>query len=118
MREICEGARQAGAWVHIDGAFGLWARAAPTLAHLADGAELAHSWATDGHKWLNVPYDSGLAIVSDVLALRRAVAVTAAYLLMRIAYNRWMSLRSLPGEREGSTCGRRYGLWDVKDSRI
>ena len=80
MREICEGARQAGAWVHIDGAFGLWARAAPTLAHLADGAELAHSWATDGHKWLNVPYDSGLAIVSDVQALRRAVAVTAAYL--------------------------------------
>ena len=56
MREICEG-REAGAWVHIDGAFGLWARAAPTLAHLADGAELAHSWATDGHKWLNVPYD-------------------------------------------------------------
>lgn len=80
MREICEGARQARAWVHIDGAFGLWARAAPTLAHLADGAELAHSWATDGHKWLNVPYDSGLAIVSDVQALRRAVAVTAAYL--------------------------------------
>ena len=80
MREICDRARQAGAWVHIDGAFGLWARAAPTLAHLADGAELAHSWATDGHKWLNVPYDSGLAIVSDVQALRRAVAVTAAYL--------------------------------------
>ena len=65
--------------MHIDGAFGLWARAAPTLAHLADGAE-AHSWATDGHKWLNVPYDSGLAIVTDVQALRRAVAVTAAYL--------------------------------------
>ena len=80
MREICDRARQAGAWVHIDGAFGLWARAAPTLAHLADGAELAHSWATDGHKWLNVPYDSGLAIVSDIQALRRAVAVTAAYL--------------------------------------
>ncbi len=80
IREICEDARQAGAWVHVDGAFGLWARAAPTLAHLADGAELAHSWATDGHKWLNVPYDSGLAIVTDVQALRRAVAVTAAYL--------------------------------------
>jgi glutamate/tyrosine decarboxylase-like PLP-dependent enzyme len=69
-----------GAWVHIDGAFGLWARATPARAALAAGAELADSWATDAHKWLNVPYDSGLAFVRDGEALRSAMAVTAEYL--------------------------------------
>jgi len=73
-------ARQAGAWVHVDGAFGLWARAVPSLAHLAEGVEHADSWSTDGHKWLNVPYDSGIAIVRNGDALRRAMAVTAEYL--------------------------------------
>ena len=73
-------AREAGAWVHVDGAFGLWARATPSLAHLADGMEHADSWATDGHKWLNVPYDSGIAFVRDGQALRQAMAVTAEYL--------------------------------------
>ena len=80
FRAICERARDAGAWVHVDGAFGLWARVAPTRAHLTDGIELADSWATDGHKWLNVPYDSGLAFVRDGDALRSAMAVTAEYL--------------------------------------
>ena len=80
LREICERGREAGAWIHIDGAFGLWARVAPSRAHLTDGIELADSWATDGHKWLNVPYDSGLAFVRDGDALRAAMAITAEYL--------------------------------------
>jgi glutamate/tyrosine decarboxylase-like PLP-dependent enzyme len=70
----------APAWVHVDGAFGLWARVAPARAHLADGVELADSWATDAHKWLNSPYDCGMAIVRDGAALRRAMALNAAYL--------------------------------------
>ncbi|MBI3969414.1 MAG: aspartate aminotransferase family protein [Chloroflexi bacterium] len=78
--EICARARAAGAWVHVDGAFGLWAAAAPAHAHLTAGVELADSWATDAHKWLNVPYDSGLAFVRDREALRAAMAVTADYL--------------------------------------
>jgi len=78
--EICPVARAAGAWLHVDGAFGLWARAAPQLAPLADGVELADSWATDAHKWLNVPYDSGLAFVREPGALPAAMAITAEYL--------------------------------------
>lgn len=77
---ICPVARAAGAWVHVDGAFGLWARAAPLLAPLAKGVELADSWATDAHKWLNVPYDSGLALVREPGALPAAMAITADYL--------------------------------------
>jgi glutamate/tyrosine decarboxylase-like PLP-dependent enzyme len=78
--EICPAARAAGAWVHVDGAFGLWAKAAPRLAPLADGVELADSWATDAHKWLNVPYDSGLAFVREPGSLPAAMAITAEYL--------------------------------------
>jgi glutamate/tyrosine decarboxylase-like PLP-dependent enzyme len=73
-------ARAAGAWVHVDGAFGLWARAAPAVAALAGGLEGADSWATDLHKWLNVPYDSGVALVREEGALRGAMSMTAAYL--------------------------------------
>ncbi len=73
-------ARAAGAWVHVDGAFGLWALAAPGRAQLGAGLAEADSWATDAHKWLNVPYDSGLAIVRDAAALRAAMGVSAAYL--------------------------------------
>ncbi|HJQ21338.1 MAG TPA: pyridoxal-dependent decarboxylase [Gemmatimonadaceae bacterium] len=81
VRAICDRLRGAGnAWVHVDGAFGLWARVAPSRAHLVDGLELADSWATDGHKWLNVPYDSGIAFVRDGDALRRSMAVSAEYL--------------------------------------
>ncbi len=77
---IIPGARAAGAWVHVDGAFGLWAKAAPSLRPLARGLELADSWATDAHKWLNVPYDSGLAFVRDPNTLKAAMAITAEYL--------------------------------------
>jgi glutamate/tyrosine decarboxylase-like PLP-dependent enzyme len=79
-RAICEKARAAGAWVHVDGAFGLWAGASPGLKHLTDGVELADSWAIDCHKWLNVPYDSGLVVVRDPEHLRRAMSLFAAYL--------------------------------------
>lgn len=78
--EVIGRARDAGAWVHVDGAFGLWARASTQYAPLARGLEQADSWATDAHKWLNVPYDSGLAFVRDAAALRAAMAVTADYL--------------------------------------
>ena len=77
---ICERARASGAWVHVDGAFGLWAAAAPARANLAQGAELADSWATDAHKWLNVPYDSGLVFCRDAGALRAAMSAGGAYL--------------------------------------
>ncbi len=78
---IAEAAHAAGAWVHVDGAFGLWALAAPELAGLAAGVSAADSWATDAHKWLNVPYDSGIALVRDPAALRRAMSISGAYLL-------------------------------------
>lgn len=78
--EICARAHDAGAWVHVDGAFGLWATAASSTAHLANGLGEADSWATDFHKWLNVPYDSGVALVRDADALRSAMAITADYL--------------------------------------
>lgn len=80
LPEICARAREAGAWVHVDGAFGLWAAASPAYAHLASGLAGADSWATDFHKWLNVPYDSGIAFVRDADALRAAMAITAEYL--------------------------------------
>jgi glutamate/tyrosine decarboxylase-like PLP-dependent enzyme len=78
--QVCERAKEAGAWVHVDGAFGLWARAAPSRAQLAGGIEAADSWATDAHKWLNVPYDCGIALVRDKDALQAAMAITADYL--------------------------------------
>ena len=73
-------AHAAGAWVHVDGAFGLWARACPARASLADGAEAADSWAADGHKWLQTPYDCGYAIVRDADAHRRAMTIAGSYL--------------------------------------
>jgi glutamate/tyrosine decarboxylase-like PLP-dependent enzyme len=79
--EICEIAADAGAWVHVDGAFGMWAAASPALRRLVAGVDRADSWATDAHKWLNVPYDSGLVLVRDPATLHGAMAVSAAYLL-------------------------------------
>jgi glutamate/tyrosine decarboxylase-like PLP-dependent enzyme len=78
--ELCERAHAAGAWVHVDGAFGLWVNGVPSLRHLCPGLARADSWATDAHKWLNVPYDSGLAFVRNGDSLRAAMSVTAAYL--------------------------------------
>jgi glutamate/tyrosine decarboxylase-like PLP-dependent enzyme len=78
--EICKAAREQGAWVHVDGAFGLWARISPKYDHFTQGFEQAHSWATDAHKWPNVGYDSGLVIVRDGSALRTSMGIRAAYL--------------------------------------
>jgi aromatic-L-amino-acid decarboxylase len=81
LEEICDLAHNdSSAWVHVDGAFGLWAAAAPSRKHLVAGLAHADSWATDAHKWLNVPHDSGIAIVREPEALRRAMSITAAYL--------------------------------------
>ena len=79
-RAICEAARAKDAWVHVDGAFGLWAAAAPQRAHLADGVELAQSWATDAHKWLNVPYDCGIVLAREAGQLEAAMSTSASYL--------------------------------------
>ncbi len=73
-------AHAAGAWVHVDGAFGLWAAASPAQRHLVAGLELADSWASDAHKWLNTPYDCGLAFVADAEAHRAAMTVSASYM--------------------------------------
>jgi glutamate/tyrosine decarboxylase-like PLP-dependent enzyme len=77
---IAKIAHRGNAWVHVDGAFGLWARACPSTALLATGVETADSWATDGHKWLQLPYDCGFAIVRNAEAHRRSMAITASYL--------------------------------------
>ena len=83
LRGIAAAAHAHGAWLHVDGAFGLWARASgeEAVRGLADGIELADSWATDAHKWLNVPYDSGVAIVRDAGDHRDAMTSSAAYLI-------------------------------------
>lgn len=78
--EICAAAHDAAAWVHVDGAFGLWAAASPALAHLVRGAEDADSWAVDAHKWLNTPYDGGVVFVRDAGHLTAAMSASAAYL--------------------------------------
>jgi glutamate/tyrosine decarboxylase-like PLP-dependent enzyme len=73
-------ARAAGAWIHVDGAFGLWANVSERLRHLTAGFELADSWATDGHKWPNVGYDCGVALARDPRTLKAAMSIQAAYL--------------------------------------
>jgi glutamate/tyrosine decarboxylase-like PLP-dependent enzyme len=81
MQEIAAIAHEHGAWLHVDGAFGLWAGAVPQMRHLLRGIELADSWATDAHKWLNVPQDCGVVIVADPAAHKAAVSTDAAYLI-------------------------------------
>ena len=80
LAEVCETAASRGAWVHVDGAFGLWAAASPRRRALVEGVERADSWATDAHKWMNVPYDCGIAFVADEAAHRAAMTATAAYI--------------------------------------
>lgn len=86
--EICRLAKDAGAWVHADGAFGLWALASPDFAALTKDFAEPDSWATDGHKWLNVPYDSGIVLVRRAANLRAAMSASAAYLAEGVAGNR------------------------------
>lgn len=104
IAEIC---RRHGAWLHVDGAFGLWAAASPRYRHLTDGLAWADSWTTDAHKWLNVPYDCGLAIVADAEAHHAAMTSSASYLI-----------RQEGGERDGfdwvpeaSRRGRAFPVW-------
>jgi glutamate/tyrosine decarboxylase-like PLP-dependent enzyme len=81
LNAIADAAAEAGAWHHVDGAFGLWAAAAPSLRHLTAGVERADSWATDAHKWLNVPYDNGIAFCAHPDAHQRALGIRSAYLV-------------------------------------
>ncbi|MDQ6778347.1 MAG: aminotransferase class V-fold PLP-dependent enzyme [Actinomycetota bacterium] len=81
LEEVADIAHEAGAWLHIDGAFGLWAAASPALRHVVAGAERADSWATDAHKWLNVPYDSGIALCAHPESHQAAMTVRAGYLI-------------------------------------
>jgi glutamate/tyrosine decarboxylase-like PLP-dependent enzyme len=85
LRPIAEAAREVGAWMHVDGAFGLWAAASSSRRHLCDGIELADSWACDGHKWLNVPYDSGYAFCRDPEIHAAAMSYTASYLTGQVS---------------------------------
>ncbi len=124
--DICDRVKRSNAWVHVDGAFGLWAKTSPGLKALAQGVELADSWATDAHKWLNVPYDSGLAFVREPGTLPAAMAIAAAYLpsgsgqrnpsdftpeLSRRArgVEVWAALRSLGKEGVADLVGRTCG---------
>lgn len=80
--DACAKANKAGAWVHIDGAFGLWAAAAEQLKHLTNGLQLANSWAVDGHKTLNTPYDCGIVLCSDKEAIKSALHMTGSYIVV------------------------------------
>ena len=89
-KEICPRAREAGAWVHVDGAFGLWGAVSPLYAPMLKGVGSADSWAIDCHKWLNVPYDSGMVVVRDPEHLRRAMSAgSAAYLTQGAGREPW-----------------------------
>ena len=81
LPEIADACEQAGAWLHVDGAFGLWAAVSPRFRHLVAGLERADSWTTDAHKWLNVPYDSGIVFCAHPESHRAAMTVTASYLI-------------------------------------
>ena len=87
--EICQRVTSCGVWVHVDGAFGLWAAAAPNRRYLTNGIAEADSWATDAHKWLNVPYDSGLVFVRDKLSLEAAMMPPVSYLPESVVREPW-----------------------------
>jgi len=114
VADVCAAAHRAGVWVHVDGAFGLWALADPTRAHLTAGIADADSWAADAHKWLNVPYDSGLAFVREPEYLRAAMSVSAAYLRVATSASPATTRRSCPAGRAGSKSGRRCIRWGVR----
>ncbi len=108
FKELPAICRAAGAWLHVDAAFGLWARACPDRAHLAEGLEDADSWSTDGHKWLQTPYDCGFAIVRDPAAHRRAMAIGASYLPEQVA-----SLQPAHHAPELSRRARGFAVWAI-----
>jgi glutamate/tyrosine decarboxylase-like PLP-dependent enzyme len=81
LPEIADACEEAGAWLHVDGAFGLWAAVTPSRRHLVEGIERADSWTTDAHKWLNVPYDSGIVLCAHPESHRAAMTITASYLI-------------------------------------
>jgi len=100
LPEIAAAVHEHGGWLHVDGAFGLWAAVAPSLRHLTTGLDFADSWTTDSHKWLNVPYDSGLVFVRDRAAHHASMTLGAAYYV-----------ETAGGERDGYNCpGRRHVL--------
>lgn len=103
--QIIEWAHAAGAWVHVDSAFGIWALASPEYAPLAEGVVAADSWAMDAHKWLNVPYDSGIAFVRDQSALGQAMSISGSYLL---ASNNRDAINFTP---DGSRRARAIEVW-------
>jgi glutamate/tyrosine decarboxylase-like PLP-dependent enzyme len=107
LEPIAAACRAHGAWLHVDGAFGLWAAAAPGRAHLTAGVAEADSWALDAHKWLNVPYDSALAIVADAAALNGAMALTAPYLTAPAEHER----NGADWAPEASRRARAFPLW-------
>ena len=82
LGDIAQACQDAHAWLHVDGAFGIWAAVSPQLRHLVSGIELADSWTTDAHKWLNVPYDSGIVLCAHPESHRIAMTAQAAYLIM------------------------------------
>jgi glutamate/tyrosine decarboxylase-like PLP-dependent enzyme len=108
LSAVAAAAREAGAWIHVDGAFGLWAAASPKTRHLVDGIELADSWACDGHKWLNVPYDSGYAFCAHPDVHATSLAYTAAYLTGQVAGREFGGGDFVP---ESSRRARGFATW-------
>ena len=108
MTTVVDAAHAVGAWVHVDGAFGLWAAASPRTAHLVRGVERADSWACDGHKWLNVPYDSGYAICAHPEVHATALAYTAAYLTGQVVGREFGGGDFVP---ESSRRARGFATW-------
>lgn len=108
MTSVVEAARAVGAWIHVDGAFGMWAAASPRTAHLVRGIELADSWGCDGHKWLNVPYDAGYAICAHPDVHATALAYTASYLTGQVVGREFGGGDFVP---ESSRRARGFATW-------
>jgi glutamate/tyrosine decarboxylase-like PLP-dependent enzyme len=108
LEKIAEAARRMGAWLHVDGAFGLWAAASPSFTHLVDGLEGADSWGCDGHKWLNVPYDSGYAFCAHADIHATAMAYTADYLTGQVVGREFGGGDFVP---ESSRRARGFATW-------